>query len=145
MAAALATNFSTLDGVPDGELVTALEVIMTALRGVIGQLPTVPAATLDALDEEIDALAPLLGAVRDVVVDRSSALGEVERERKAARLVLENQHDKIVRSYEVANPTTPVEQRQREFFDRWSAARSVVDAPTTSKPTPGTVTPPVAP
>ena len=142
VAAALATNFSTLNELPDGEVITALEVLMTTLRGVIGQVTTVPTATLDALDEEIDALAPMLGAVRDMVVDRSGALAEVERERKAARLVLENQHDKIVRSFDVANPTTPIQQRQREFFDRWEKARSIVDAATT--PTPPAVNPPPA-
>lgn len=87
----------------------------------------------------------MLGAPRTKIVDRSGAKAEVERERRAARLVLENQHDKIIRSYEHASPASPAEQRQRELFDRWAGARTLVDAPTRPEEVPavtGGATPP---
>jgi hypothetical protein len=124
-------SFTDLDGLPDGEVIGAMENLMTLMRGVVAQVATVPTATLDGLDNEIDALEPLLGATRSGIVDRTGAIAEFERELKAARLVLEQQHDKIVLSYEIAAPATPAEQRQRELFDRWDAARTIVDAATT--------------
>jgi hypothetical protein len=118
---------SDLDAVPDAEIVAKLESLMETMRGVIAQIPAVPSARLDALDDEIDALEPLLGAPRSQIVDRGAVLREAEAELKTATTVLVNQHDMIVRDFDLA-PATPAEARQRELFDRWDAARSIVDA-----------------
>lgn len=127
-------TFTALDQTPEEQLIGKLEDLMTLMRGVIAQIPTVPTTQLDALDDAIDGLAPLLGSPRSIVVDRKGAQTEMERERRAARLVLEEQHDKIIRSFGHNSAATPVEQRQRELFDRWDSARMLVDEPTTPKP-----------
>ncbi len=132
MKAEAGVDFTTLDRIPDAEIIGRLESLMTLMRGVIAQIPTVPTATLDGLDTEIDGLEPLLGVARSTIVDRKAAGEARDRALKAARQVLENQHDKIVRSFEIANPATPAEQRQRDLFDRWDAARNIVDAPSPS-------------
>lgn len=135
-------TFTDLDQTPEEELGGKLEGLMTFMRGVVAQVPTVPTAQLDGLDDQIDGLVPLLGSPRSMVVDRSAAQGEMERKRREARLVLEGQHDKIIRSYEHSAPATPLEVRQRELFDRWDAARMLVDEPTTPH---AAATPPTPP
>ena len=46
--------------------------------------------------------------------------------------ILDAQHDLIVRDFKHASPQTPALQRQRELYDRWESARTIVDAPTAS-------------
>lgn len=134
--AAAGVSFSTLNQVPDAEIMDRLEALMTLMRGVIAQVPKVTAAQLDALDEELSKLEPMLGSPRSKIVDREAANAEMERERRAARLVLENQHDRLVRGFNHAEPGTPAQERERAFFDRWAPAREIVDAPTHHKTAP---------
>lgn len=117
---------------------------MTVTRGVIAQVPTVPTAQLDALDDELDALEPRLGSPRLMIVDRAADGEESTKETRAAITVLDEQHDKIIRSYEMANPSTPAEQRQSDLFGRWAGAREIVDAATTPEPPAGGGTTPPA-
>src|SRR5450432_233786 len=107
------------------------------MRGVIAQVPTVPTAQLDALDDQLDDLQPRLGSPRLKILDREAAGKTAATEIRAASTVLEEQHDKIIRSFKIASPATPAEQRQRDLFDRWAPAREIVDAPTTPEPDAG--------
>lgn len=127
-------TFTDLDAVGDAFLIGRMEELMTFLRGVIASVPTVPAAQLDTLDDDIDGLSPLLSGPRGAIVDWSAAIVELKREIGAARDVLKDQHDKLVLSFGHASPATPLEVRQRELFDRWDGARTVVDGATTHKP-----------
>lgn len=131
VAAQLAFSASDLRNTPDGELPGKVENAMTVMRGVVAQVTTVPTAQLDALDDQLDALQPRLGSPRFKIVDREAAGRQAMLEVGAATKVLKEQHDKIVRSYNIASPSTPVEQRQRDLYDRWAAAREIVDAATT--------------
>lgn len=65
-----------------------------------------------------------------MIVDRAAAGEESTREIRAAIKVLEEQHDKIIRSFEIASPSTLAEQRQSDLFGRWTGAREIVDAAT---------------
>jgi hypothetical protein len=47
----------------------------------------------------------------------------------------------IVRDFGHVAPATLVELRQREFFDRWDAARSIVDAASRSAEEPAPAKP----
>jgi hypothetical protein len=131
-----------LDRVSDAEIVGKLESLLTLVRGVVARIPAVPSARLDALDDEVDALELLLGTPRAKIVDRGAALEEMETSLKAATAVLVNQHDMIVRDFDFSAPATPAETRQKELFERWDAARSIVDAPTHAEeePSPAPVT-----
>jgi len=115
------TDFSPtdLDVVSDAEIIGRLETLLTLMRGVIGQIPSVPSARLDALDDEVDGLEALLGTPRSEIVDRRAAGEAMETELKAATAVLINQHDMIVRDYDYAAPAIPAEVRQKELFGRW--------------------------
>lgn len=72
-----------------------------------------------------------------MIVDRAAAGEESTKETRAAITTLEEQHDKIVRSYERSSPSTPAEQQQSDLFGRWAGAREIVDAATTPEPPAG--------
>jgi hypothetical protein len=112
----------------------------TVMRGVIAQVTTVPTAMLDDLDNRLDGLQPRLGSSRLKIVEREAAGRQAVLEIAAATKVLTQQHDKILRSYNLASPATPAEQRQRDLYDRWKSAREIVDAATFAEE-PATVTP----
>jgi hypothetical protein len=142
VAAQLGFSASDLHNTPDGELAGKVENAMTVMRSVIAQVPTVPTAQLDDLDDRLDSLQPRLGSPRLKIVEREAAGRQAVLEVGAATKILSQQHDKIVRSYNITSPATPAEQRQRDLYDRWAAAREIVDAATFAE-APPTPTPPV--
>jgi len=130
VAAQLKISATDLHTTPDIQLTGKVENIMTVLRSVVGQIESVTAPQLDALDDRLDKLQSRLGSPRVKIGEREAAGRQAVLEFAAATKVLTQQHDKIVRSYNIANPASPAEQRQRELWDRWKSAREIVDAPT---------------
>jgi hypothetical protein len=145
VAGQLAFTPSDLINTPDIQLTGKVENAMTVMRGVIAQVTTVATALLDDLDNRLDGLQPRLGSPRLKIVEREAAGRQAVLEIAAATKVLTQQHDKILRSYNLASPATPAEQRQRDLYDRWAAAREIVDAATFSEEPATPVTPPAPP